>query len=56
MRKETVFQLIESGSRQSIFGGYVFAAILMFVAAVMPSQLSAYDRFLPVSTSSSGPS
>jgi MFS family permease len=27
--------LIESGSRQSIFGGYVFAALLMFAAAVI---------------------
>jgi MFS family permease len=28
-------KLIESGSRQSIFGGYVFAACLMFAAAVV---------------------
>jgi MFS family permease len=28
-------KLIESGSRQSIFGGYVFAALLMFAAAVI---------------------
>jgi MFS family permease len=28
-------KLIESGSRQSIFGGYVFAALLMFAAAVV---------------------
>jgi MFS family permease len=28
-------KLIESGSRQSIFGGYVFAALLMFVAAIV---------------------
>jgi MFS family permease len=28
-------RLIESGSRQAIFGGYVFAALLMFAAAVI---------------------
>src|SRR4029077_18102749 len=28
-------KLIESGSRQSIFGGYAFAALLMFAAAVV---------------------
>ena len=28
-------RLIESGSRQAIFGGYVFAAFLMFAAAVI---------------------
>jgi MFS family permease len=28
-------RLIESGSRQSIFGGYVFAALLMFAAAIV---------------------
>jgi MFS family permease len=28
-------RLIESGSRQAIFGGYVFAACLMFAAAVV---------------------
>ena len=28
-------KLIESGSRQSIFGGYVFAALLMFAAAFL---------------------
>jgi len=28
-------KLIESGSRQSIFGGYVFAALLMFAAAIV---------------------
>ena len=28
-------KLIESGSRQSIFGGYIFAAVLMFAAAVI---------------------
>ena len=31
-------KLIESGSRQSIFGGYVFAAILMLVAAVVAAR------------------
>jgi MFS family permease len=31
-------KLIESGSRQSIFGGYVFAAILMFVAAIVAAR------------------
>ncbi len=38
-------RLIESGSRQSIFGGYVFAALLMFaaslVAALSPCARSA---------------
>jgi hypothetical protein len=28
-------KLIESGARASIFGGYVFAAILMFAAAIV---------------------
>ena len=31
-------KLIESGSRQSIFGGYVFAALLMFVAAAVAAR------------------
>ena len=31
-------KLIESGSRQSIFGGYVFAAILMLVAAIVAAR------------------
>jgi MFS family permease len=31
-------KLIESGSRQSIFGGYVFAAILMFAAAIVAAR------------------
>jgi hypothetical protein len=30
--------LIESGSRQSIFGGYVFAAVLMFAAALVAAR------------------
>ena len=30
--------LIESGSRQSIFGGYLFAAILMFCAAIVAGR------------------
>ena len=31
-------KLIESGSRQSIFGGYVFAAVLMFAAAIVAAR------------------
>jgi MFS family permease len=31
-------KLIESGSRQSIFGGYVFAAVLMFAAAFVAAR------------------
>ena len=31
-------KLIESGSRQSIFGGYVFAALLMFAAAIVAAR------------------
>ena len=31
-------KLIESGSRQSIFGGYVFAAVLMFAAAFVAGR------------------
>jgi MFS family permease len=31
-------ELIESGSRQSIFGGYVFAALLMFAAAFVAAR------------------
>jgi MFS family permease len=31
-------KLIESGSRQSIFGGYVFAAILMFAASFIAAR------------------
>ena len=31
-------RLIESGARQSIFGGYVFAALLMFVAAFVAAR------------------
>ena len=31
-------KLIESGSRQSIFGGYVFAAILMLAAAIVAAR------------------
>jgi MFS family permease len=31
-------KLIESGSRQSIFGGYVFAALLMFAAAFVAAR------------------
>jgi len=33
-------KLIESGSRQSIFGGYVFAAILMLVAAIVAARFA----------------
>jgi MFS family permease len=31
-------KLIESGSRQSIFGGYIFAAVLMFAAAFVAAR------------------
>jgi MFS family permease len=31
-------KLIESGSRQSIFAGYVFAAVLMFAAAIVAAR------------------
>jgi len=31
-------KLIESGSRESIFGGYVFAAILMLAAAIVAAR------------------
>jgi len=31
-------KLIESGSRQGIFGGYVFAALLMFAAAIVAAR------------------
>jgi MFS family permease len=31
-------KLIQSGSRQSVFGGYVFAAILMFAAAFVAAR------------------
>jgi MFS family permease len=31
-------KLIESGSRQSIFGGYLFAAVLMFAAAFVAAR------------------
>jgi hypothetical protein len=31
-------KLIESGSRQSVFGGYVFAAVLMFAAAFVAGR------------------
>ena len=33
-------RLIESGSRESIYGGYVFAAILMFVAAFVAARFA----------------
>ena len=33
-------KLIESGSRQSIFGGYVFAAILMLAAAIVAARFA----------------
>jgi len=33
-------KLIESGSLQSIFGGYVFAAILMLVAAIVAARFA----------------
>jgi len=31
-------KLIESGSRQSVFGGYVFAAMLMFAASFVAAR------------------
>ncbi len=33
-------RLIESGSRQSVFGGYVFAAALMFAAAIVAARFA----------------
>ena len=37
-------KLIESGSRQSIFGGYVFAAVLMFAAAFVAARYAVARR------------
>ncbi len=33
-------KLIESGSRESVFGGYVFAAALMFAAAAVAARFA----------------
>jgi MFS family permease len=41
-------KLIESGSRQSIFGGYAFVAILMLVAAVVAAQYAVQAERKPL--------
>ena len=55
-------KLIESGSRQSIFGGYVFAAVLMFAAAIVAARYAVNAErkpleqvAMPLSAVGSGP-
>jgi MFS family permease len=41
-------KLIQSGSRQSVFGGYVFAAILMIAAAFVAARYAIHAERKPL--------